>query len=229
MCVNHKDFCVYEHYKIYKSLWPLLCTLLPSRLWSGLCRFICFRCLAVRMATMSHMSHKSRHSDGLCGFIWCLEEKGHVRRVKRVQNPHPIDPILVRCGKDSRQWLLWHIVTIIPNILGIIGTTYNQQWFWSLLQWVDFWTRDTDFIRSHDVIWTQWVWIFWPKKKSHICMTCCCGYRVQISLLDNWGTGRISRILSRWTRIQISSRRARNENWRLFQGVTLNLHRTSNS
>ena len=164
MCVNHKDFCVYEHYKIYKSLWPLLCTLLPSRLWSGLCRFICFRCLAVRMATMSHMSHKSRHSDGLCGFIWCLEEKGHVRRVKRVQNPHPIDPILVRCGKDSRQWLLWHIVTIIPNILGIIGTTYNQQWFWSLLQWVDFWTRDTDFIRSHDVIWTQWVWIFWPKK-----------------------------------------------------------------
>ena len=168
MCVNHKDFCVYEHYKIYKSLWPLLCTLLPSRLWSGLCRFICFRCLAVRMATMSHMSHKSRHSDGLCGFIWCLEEKGHVRRVKRVQNPHPIDPILVRCGKDSRQWLLWHIVTIIPNILGIIGTTYNQQWFWSLLQWVDFWTRDTDFIRSHDVIWTQWVWIFWPKKVSHL-------------------------------------------------------------
>ena len=48
---------------------------------------------------MSHMSQKSRHvaSDGLCGFIWCLEEKGHVRPVK------PIDPIVVRCGKDSRQ------------------------------------------------------------------------------------------------------------------------------
>ena len=117
---------------------------------------------------VSHMSHKSRHvaSDGLCGFIWCLEEKGRVRRVKRVQNPHPIDPIVVRCGKDSCQWLLWHIVTIIPNILGIIGTTYNQQWFWSLLQWVDFWTRDTDFIRSQDVNMNSMSLNFLAKKKD---------------------------------------------------------------